>query len=194
MKHLLYSLLLCSSAFAHDPGISNVTIELGVSPLVIHVTYAIADLVTAGLPDTDEKLLTEAAAKSVEWRTDKFAAPVHVRSAKLLDKTTAEFVIEVPRTAGTFQSTILTDMPAGHRQLLVLRDHAGEAIRIQMLSAKNTSEVITLNDLNRAAPPAPIAALKSSTPRAWWYIASACLLILGSKAVVQRPFTMRHSS
>ncbi|MDB6139592.1 MAG: hypothetical protein JWO94_2664 [Verrucomicrobiaceae bacterium] len=185
MKCLLLCLLaFTATALAHDPGISNATIELGVSPIVLRFTFAPADLLVAGMAGTDEVSLKEQAAKICEWRTTTGAAPLRILSSKVMDKTTVEFVLEAPRVAGEFHSLLLPDMPLGHRQLLVLRDHEGESFRIQMLNARSGGEVISQRDLDRTAPPAPVVV---HPPDASFHVlppgVAGCIFVLGVGAV-----------
>ena len=164
MKRILACLLaITGPVFGHDPGISNVNVDLSVSPVTVRLTYALSDLMAAGVNGSDEAGLNDAASRAVEWRTASGPALLHVQSARAVDNTTAEFVLDVPRVPGTFCSLLLPEMPSGHRQLIVLRDHAGESYRIQMLSARNATEEISTNDLERTAPPLQLKVPQPST-------------------------------
>ncbi len=179
MKRVILSLLLMAGpALAHDPGISNATVDLGTSPISIRFTFSPADLLVAGMTGTDESSLKEQASKICEWRTPSGAAPLHVQSAREVDKTTVEFVMDMPRVAGEFHSLLLPDMPLGHRQLLVFRDHAGESYRIQMLNARSGGEVVSQHDLDRTAPP-KMAEIQPPDSKITPWLATGGLLVLG---------------
>ncbi|MDB6075006.1 MAG: hypothetical protein JWO89_2646 [Verrucomicrobiaceae bacterium] len=188
MKRFFLCLLLATgAASAHDPGISNVTIELGSSPITIRFSFAPADLLVAGMEGTDQASLADQAAKVCEWRTPGGPAPLHVQSARMLDAGTVEFALDVPRVPGELHSLLLPAMPNGHRQLLVMRDHAGESYRIQMLNARSAGERVSHVDLERTAAPLqhiePHGAHLSSV---WMVSGGLVLTCVGACALLKR--------
>jgi len=183
MKSFLLILLLGSStALAHDPGISNATIELGGERIGIQLHFAKTDLDVLGGGS-----LNELAMRSIEWRTATGLSPVTVIKAEAIDANSVEFALEVPRVAGGFRSALLAEFPQGHRQVLVLRDHADASHRIEMLSAKRSTETITARDLEITAAPRAAAA---EQPRALTStaFAVAAFLLLVAFAFCRRTF------
>jgi hypothetical protein len=176
-------LLITSASLAHDPGISNATIELGGERIGIQLHFAKTDLDALG-----DAPVNELAMRSVEWRTATGLAPISVIKAEAIDANSVEFTLEVPRMAGEFRSALLAELPQGHRQVLVLRNHAEASHRIEMLSARRATETITPRDLEvTAAPHAAATEQRSAAP--WLKVGGLALVILVSLVFCGRTLT-----
>lgn len=165
---------------AHDPGISNATVSLGGERIVIRLQYARADLETLALEGSAGHSLHDLAARAVEWRTSSGPAPLTVRSALASDDTTTEFVLEGPAEPGDFRSSLIAELPPGHKQVLVVRDHADTSMRIHMLSSKHPTETISQADLAKAKSPEPTTKAPSTppAPASLWLAVLALLPLL----------------
>ena len=136
-------------ARAHDPGLSEATVQIEATRTVIHLRYPLADLATL-ISSTDSATLTQFATQILRWRGSDQDIPFTVLNAALSDATTVEFTIELPRVSGTFDSQLISRLPLGHRQLFILRDANGESLRIEMLSTRSSTQAIEQQDLDKA--------------------------------------------
>ena len=155
---------------AHDPGLSTAQGELSADRISLTTGFAPADA---------QQFLPESARKDEKWTTIEFDA-VHnqlltiapqlweVRSGgvllvpqdvrvELLPGDNVSFHLVFPRARGgeklTLRAPKLQDLPAGHRQFVIISDERGSVITKKLLSTRDpTLEVKVLAEGDSLAP------------------------------------------
>ena len=171
-------LLLClgftGHAFAHDPGLSTVTVRLHPDHLEAVITFAIKDAgqiqdldtnndgtVTTAEFEATQDLLGQRVASEFEVRFDDvLGEPTDVR-CQLDPNDNVEVYLDIPGKKFSrlfLRSKVLALLPPGHRQYLLLQTSAGQTVAERLLSAGNDTVTVQVD----AQPSA--GAVPDSTP------------------------------
>jgi hydrogenase/urease accessory protein HupE len=152
---LALMILAAASAFAHDPGLSAVEVNIDGNKAVARLTFARDEIAAISPMDADrdgritqpefdaarprlESIAKESFAMSVGGES---ASPATV-AVSLDDSGAIHFDLEFPLTQGTsltLRSLLIDKLPRGHRQFLALRDANGKIQAQRMLDAANNS-------------------------------------------------------
>ncbi len=159
--------ILFSRASAHDPGLSALAIRPapdGVSAVLTFSSADIESLSPASPVDTDGDrqvspaefsaalpALTSLARRSLEIEGNGQRSELSEVSVALSDSHTIEFRLSFSGPHSLHlrvSSTLLSQLPFGHRQFLVVRDQGGATLRQTMLDASNRVWTAEVNDLS----------------------------------------------
>ncbi len=179
---LIAGWFLATIARAHDPGISTAQGELRAGVLALTTGFAPADV---------QQLLPPALRHDGTWTQVEFEAakaqliaiapqlwearagettmaPRSVR-VELLPGDNVSFEIEFPRKRGaetlTLRANKVPELPAGHRQFVIIADEAGSTIAKKLLSARDAIIEVPLTGSTTAAP-----APDSNATTAWGFV------------------------
>jgi hypothetical protein len=143
-----------SCGWAHDPGISTAQGELRAGSLVLTTGFAPAD-VEALLPGTVPRAerwgqaefeaarehLLRLAPQMWEIRAGETRLPLQEVRVELLPGDNVSFHHRVSFAAGSKRITLrlakIADLPAGHRQFVIISDERGSTITKKLLSARD---------------------------------------------------------
>ncbi len=136
---LIFSALLpCASA--HDPGLSSTSVTLGSASIQVVATFSSVELqaLTAGTDSSPEALLVEAIQFVANDETLEPASSSATSDAA--NNVQFDFEFAAPgATQLTIRSPLVNRLSFGHRQLLTVRDSAGNPIRVILLKAGSDS-------------------------------------------------------
>jgi hydrogenase/urease accessory protein HupE len=177
-----------SITHAHDPGLSTAQGELRADALVLTTGFAPADA---------QQLLPVSARTGEKWTMDEFDA-VHeqllvvapqlweVRSGdsplapqsfrvELLAGDNVSFHVVFPRPRGAGRLTLraikLSELPAGHRQFVMISDEHGFVITKKLLSARDVTLDVTFPVLSGGDPGVATAQTpESEAPTFWGFV------------------------
>lgn len=171
-------------ARAHDPGISTAQGELRASELSLVTGFAPADV---------EQLLPPNVPRAERWGQAEFdAVQEHLRkiapqlwevragdalltpreaTVELLPGDNVSFRLVFPRPPGsglTLRAPRLPDLPAGHRQFVIISDEQGLVVAKKLLSARDSvievpPAVAPTLASNASSPPPPVAESDATT-------------------------------
>ena len=186
---VLVFLAVLSIAFAHDPGISTAQGELGAGTLKLTTGFSPVDV---------QQLLPPAERTDGNWSPAEFeAARGHLQAlAPKLWEVTAGNVVVMPETirvqlvAGdnvTFELVFprgaargslvlrapkLPELPAGHRQFVIIADERGSTVAKKLLSARDFSLELPIGGDPGAASPggAAPAPAEGDAPEFWGFL------------------------
>lgn len=164
-------------AWAHDPGISTAQGELRGDVLVLVTGFAPADveqLLPPNVPraerwsqaefDAVQEHLRKIAPQLWEVRTgDALIAPRET-AVELLPGDNVSFRLVFPRPPGSglsLRAPRLPDLPAGHRQFVIIADEQGLVVAKKLLSARDA-----VIEVAPAGPPAVAASASQPPPPA----------------------------
>ena len=124
-------------AFAHDPGLSSAVITLGPEGINARVTINRRDVLATG------SSVDELAKNLLSLRVGDTAAPLISREVKVDSSNNTEFNLHFARiVAGGdlhIQSNVIERLPFGHRQLISIRQAAGQNLAECLISAKENA-------------------------------------------------------
>ncbi len=161
--------LSTSRASAHDPGLSSLAIRPTPDGVAAVLTFSRADIESLSAPsprflmDTDGDgqvspaefsvalpALTSLARRILEIEGDRQTMARREVSVALSDSDAVQFRFSFSGPHESHlrvSSTLLAQLPFGHRQFLVVQDHGGGALRQTMLDASGGVWEAELNDL-----------------------------------------------
>lgn len=181
---LLLVARVATSLWAHDPGISTAQGELRADVLVLTTGFSPIDVQhllppearsgeawTQGEFDAVRVQLQVLAPKLWEVRVgESLVAPREVR-VQLVTGDNVTFELVYPRGAGgeklTLRAPRLTDLPAGHRQFVIIADQRGSTVAKKLISARDFTIDVSLPTI--ASAPVTEAEEKKS-PEFWGFI------------------------
>jgi hydrogenase/urease accessory protein HupE len=170
IRSFAFVFVLAATAFAHDPGLSNLDLKLENNRLTAQLVYNYVDI--EGIVPVDKDLdrtitpdefnaakphLEQLARDAIEISFDgQVIAPsaVQVRIAKAEDgRDTAYFSLVYPGTPASsliVQSKIMQQLSRGHREYFKLTNAAGNTIAERLFDVSNTTAEITAGELSAA--------------------------------------------
>ncbi len=180
---VVFFLLICSVAEAHDPGLSSVEIRLEKDRVDVRMTFAgrdIEKLLPSGPEGEAESGTRELGAALPQFERMAFnALQVHLDGRKATPVLEAvrpdgsgaiQLTLRYPGQADSqliVRSLILPSLPLGHRQFLSVKDRDGNILSECMLAAK--TNVLTID----------LAAVSHSRPLSGWQF-----VVLGIKHIL----------
>jgi len=133
--------ILCSTALAHDPGLSAVEVRILPDRIVAEVSFAPVDL--KDVQQLETNLLTlQSGQQRLELRSF---------SLKASDQNSAHYLLEFSNAnAGELRisAPVLANLPRGHKQFLTVYDQENRVLAERMLSTESNEFTIDL----RTAP------------------------------------------
>ena len=175
--------LFAALAHAHDPGISTAQGELRADSLVLTTGFAPADV---------QQLLPPASRHDGAWTSTEFDAAhaqllaiapqlwevragerrLTPRDARveLLPGDSVSFRVVFPREGGggslTLRAPKIAELPPGHRQFVIIADSRGSTITKKLLSVRDSTLEVSLDEAGRVTLNAPSDAGKSGSAEA----------------------------
>ena len=138
---MLFTAALClghpGAAFAHDPGLSSLAVQIEASRIMVTLFLDPAD--AQALVGTPGGTLAALARGAIELRLDGVRLPGTVETRAIDARTGAQLVLLFDRAAGhglTIRSDIPARLAVGHRQLLTVRGANGRPLAERMLDAR----------------------------------------------------------
>lgn len=188
----LVALLLGCAVRAHDPGISTAQGELRAGVLILTTGFAPADaelLLPAGTPraerwgpaefDAVRDQLQALAPRLWEMESAGSAVSPRESTVELLPGDNVSFRLVYPRgnDAGgfTLRAPRLPDLPAGHRQFVIISDEHGLVVAKKLISARDFAIDVPpaagpADAGTSAAVPAPAPAAASDATTFWGFL------------------------
>jgi hydrogenase/urease accessory protein HupE len=131
-------LALAASAFAHDPGLSSVTVTLGQGEMTALVVFNPRDL--APLATKQGSDYNSIAADILRVRLSGLAIPARLEGATRDARENISFQLRfAPLGKGRLEiaSGVIDQLPFGHRQFLSVLNASGQTIGSRLLSARD---------------------------------------------------------
>ena len=158
----------CGSASAHDPGLSNVNLQLESNRMVAELAYNYVDIEGAVLVDKDlDRIITKEEFEAAKSNLEQLATSalevsfdgkkiepgeVSVKIAKAEDgRETAFFSLiypGIPSTELIVKSAIMEKLSRGHREYFKLTNAEGKTIAERLLDINNNFAQISAGELS----------------------------------------------
>ncbi len=154
----MLAFLAAASAFAHDPGLSSMNVDLGPREIAVLLTFNERDIASVAsiapetlhdpiggeLPAEVRALAARAVVLECNGEALSAAPPIADHDAN----NNVEFRYIFPRPLGgelNLRSLLLKDLPFGHRQAFTLRDASGRERSRALLSSRDDSAHFSLD-------------------------------------------------
>lgn len=169
-------------AGAHDAGLSSATVYVSPSEILVQATYAPADL--GALKGSS---YADLASRSMELRARGLV--IKTTSVEVREDGTdnVEFLLRFPRSSGetVLRSPLMSSLPYGHRQVITVRNLAGEPLLTELLNAgRDTISLSSVTSEGSIPLTRPRSLLPRGTTSAW-----VVALTIGAIWVIRRRLT-----
>src|SRR5262245_55823690 len=138
-----FLVLICSTALAHDPGLSAAEVRILPDRIVAEVSFAPSDLERLKHGGANEVI----AKQLLEIKSENQTVALQNVLIEKRDANSVHFILEFPNPSGAelrLSAAVLDRLPRGHKQFLSVRDQNGHVLSERMLSAESKDTTVSL--------------------------------------------------